>query len=69
MRLLYFRGEGHGFMSGVKEYIVLLEDDDDTPAIDHAAPGFILDGVWDIDLTGAQDTCVLPFENVLARIL
>lgn len=52
--MLCFRGEGYGVMSGVKEYVVLVEDDDPANPSDHAAPGFEVVGC--VDVVGEVDS-------------
>lgn len=41
MRILHFTGKGYGFMEGVTEYVVLIEDDEDVD--EQACPGFKLE--------------------------
>ena len=73
-KLLHFTGEGHGMMSGVQEYIVLVEDDlTDTECEDHAAPGFTLDKAHSVLISNPDGTlddewpCSLPTEDSLVR--
>lgn len=47
MKVLYFRGVGFGFMNGIKEYVVIV-DDPDEPIEDHLAPGFELVSVTEL---------------------
>ena len=41
MNVLHFSGEGRGFMSGISEYVVVV-DDDEIDVDEQCAPGFEL---------------------------
>ncbi len=64
-KLLYFRGEGKGFMSGVSEYIVL--QDSPCPSDDHAAHGFKLYKSYEVDIEDGDWPCELPTDEILVK--
>ena len=63
MKIFHFIGNGEGFMSGIKEYIV-ISDDPNVPDEDYEAPGFKLDSVTELiqDLPHS-----LPLNEVLVK--
>jgi len=61
-KMLYFRGEDRGFMSGVMKYIVLSDDPDVIPE-DHCYPGFNLYSITEVGDLPYH----LPFEEPLIR--
>jgi hypothetical protein len=63
MFILYFSGDGHGVMGGVKEYLVILEDEPRAEDLD-PAPGFILQHTINTDVDEAGDF-PLPFDRIL----
>lgn len=60
-RLLYFRGTGIRRMEGVKEYVMILHEDDDTPVEECTAPGFVLHSELKIE----GDVTPLPTDRTL----
>ena len=52
MNVLHFSGEGRGFMSGIKEYVIITDDeekDDEALVQEWIAPGFTLSSNTEID--------------------
>lgn len=67
MFVAYYRGVGHGAMSGRTEYVVLFEDKPtkrDTNG--QTCPGFKLISVTDASID--EGPLELPYREVLARI-
>jgi hypothetical protein len=65
-RLLYFRGEGKGFMSGVTEYVVLKSNSKESVE-NYQAPGFKLFKAYSVEINGDVEwPCELPIDETLA---
>ena len=47
MKILHFSGKGYGFMSGISEFVVFINDEDDVE--EQGAPGFELVSETEID--------------------
>lgn len=61
MKILHFTGQGTGWMTGFKEYLIITEDYDSL-ADDHCCPGFTLDSKAELDDDLPSS---LPLERVL----
>jgi len=62
MKILHFIGEGKGVMSGIREYIVISDGQEEDEA--HTAPGFKLESVTisrDLPTTLPINTTLIPF--------